>query len=93
MLAGIEENRFKTGKHKVIVKYFPGACTDDMYDYTNPLLWKLLDYIILHMGTKDVFDNASRETLSWKHIYGKYYRKATSLFQHQLSDTTMGKHN
>ena len=38
MLAGIEENRLKTGKHKVKVKYFPGACTDDIYDYMEPLL-------------------------------------------------------
>ena len=38
MLAAIEENRSKTGKHKVKVKYFPGARTDDMYDYMKPLL-------------------------------------------------------
>ena len=61
MLSGIEENWLKTGKHKVKVKYFPGACADDMYDYMKPLLWKLLDYIILHIGTKDAFDNTSRE--------------------------------
>ena len=32
-----------------------------MYDYMKPLLWKLPDYIILHIGTKDAFDNTSRE--------------------------------
>ena len=37
MLTGIEENWLKTGKHKVKVKYFPGARTDDMYDYMKPL--------------------------------------------------------
>ena len=61
MLAAIEENRSKTGKHKVKVKYFPGARTDDMYDYMKPLLWKLPDYNILHIETKDAFDNTSRE--------------------------------
>ena len=35
MLAGIDENRLKTGKHKVKVRYFPGARTDDMYESTN----------------------------------------------------------
>ena len=63
MLAGIGENRLKTGKHKVKVKYFPGALTDDMYNYIKPLIRKLPDYIILHMGTKDAFDNTSREIL------------------------------
>ena len=38
MFAGIAENRLKTGKHKVKVKYFPGARTYDMYDYMKPLL-------------------------------------------------------
>ena len=61
MLAGIGENRLKTGKHKV--KYFPGALTDDMYNYIKPLIRKLPDYIILHMGAKDAFDNTSREIL------------------------------
>ena len=61
MLAGIEENRLKTGKHKVKVKYFPGACTHDMYDYMKAQLWKLPDYVILYIETKNAFDNTSRE--------------------------------
>ena len=32
-----------------------------MYNYIKPLLRKLPDYIILHIGTKDAFDNTSRE--------------------------------
>ena len=63
MLAGIDENRLKTGKHKVKVRYFPGARTDDMYDCMKPLLQKFPDYIILHIGTNDVLDNTSREIL------------------------------
>ena len=40
MLAGIDKNRLKSGKHKVKVRYFPGASKDDMYDYMKPLLQK-----------------------------------------------------
>ena len=63
MLAGIDKNRLTTGKHKVNVRYFPGARTDDTYDYMKPLLRKLPAYIILHIGTNDAFDNTSREIL------------------------------
>ena len=38
MLAGIKENQLKTGKHNVKVKYFPGSCTDNIYDYMKSLL-------------------------------------------------------
>ena len=48
ILAGIDEHRLSTGKKKVKGRYFPGARTDDMYDYMKPLLRKLPDYIILH---------------------------------------------
>ena len=61
MLAGIEENGLKTGKHKVKVKYFPGARTHDMYDYMKALLWKLPDYVILYIDNTNAFDNTSRE--------------------------------
>ena len=63
MLAGIDENWLKTGKHKVKVRYFPGARTDDLYDYMKPLLRKSTDYIILYIGTNDALDNTSREIL------------------------------
>ena len=38
MLAGIDNNQLKTGKHKVTVRYFPGARTDGRYDCMKPLL-------------------------------------------------------
>ena len=72
MLAGIKVNQLKTGKYKVEVKYFPGARTDEMYDYMKPLFWKLSDYIILHIGTKDAFDNTSRKTFE-KNLKMKTY--------------------
>ena len=72
MLAGREENRIKSGKHKVKVRYFPRARTGDMYDYMKPLLQKFPDYIILHIGTNDALDNTSRE-ISDKSIKLKTY--------------------
>ena len=63
ILAGIDENRLSTGKHKAKVRYFPGARTDDMYDYMKAPLRKLPDYIILHIGTNDAVSNTSREIL------------------------------
>ena len=63
ILAGIDKIRLSFGKHKVKVRYFPGARTDDMYDYMKPLLWKLPNYIILHVGTNDAVSNISREIL------------------------------
>ena len=59
----MDENRLTTGKHKVKVRYFPGDHTDNMYDYMKSILCKLLDYIILHFETNDVFNNASGEIL------------------------------
>ena len=43
MLAGIDENRWKSEKHKVKVRYFPDARRDDMCDYIKPLFKKLQD--------------------------------------------------
>ena len=43
-----------------------------MYDYMKPLLWKEQDYIILHIGTKDAFDNTSRKTFE-KNLKLKMY--------------------
>ena len=63
LLAGIDENRLKTGKDKVKVRYFPCARTDDLHDYMTPLLRKLPDYIILQIGTHDALNNTSREIL------------------------------
>ena len=62
-MAGIDENRLTIGKHKVKVRYFPGARTDDMYDYMKPLLRKWSGYVILHTGTNDALDNTSSEIL------------------------------
>ena len=97
MLAGIDENHLKSGKHKVRVRYFPGACTDDMYDYMKPLLQELPDYIILHIGTNDALGNTSREFwikfFSQKCICWRNYRNAKSLFQHQSNNMNMGKHH
>ena len=46
------------------MRYFPGACTHDMYDYMGPQLMKLPDYIILQVGKNEALNNfPSREVL------------------------------
>ena len=55
MLAGIDENQSTTGKHKVKLRYFPGARPDDMYDYMKPLVRNLpnckqMVFLIIHQG-------------------------------------------
>ena len=61
MVAGIDQNRLTTGKHKVKVRYLAGPRTGDMYDYMKPLLRKLPDCIILHIEKSDALDYTSRE--------------------------------
>ena len=63
MLTGIDENYLKSAKHKIKVRYFPSARAGDMYHYMKPLLRKLPDYIILHIGTNDALNNKSRKIL------------------------------
>ena len=41
----------------------PGASTDDICEFMKPLLQKLPDYTILHIGTNDALDNTSKEIL------------------------------
>ena len=40
--------------HKVVVKHFSGATTEDMDDYLKPILRKRPDNLILHCGTNDL---------------------------------------
>ena len=40
--------------HRVVVKPFPGATTDDMRSYMKPTLDKSPDRIVIHVGTHDL---------------------------------------
>ena len=44
---------------KVFAKTFPGATTQDMTDYVNPLMNHEPDTIFCHMGTNDLCSNQS----------------------------------
>ena len=44
-------------KFKVKVQPFSGAKTEDMFQYLVPLLEKIPDYVILHIGTNDAIDH------------------------------------
>ena len=50
MLGYIDETR-RPRKFKIKVRPFPGAKTEDTFHYLVPLLEKMLDYVILHVGT------------------------------------------
>ena len=43
-------------KCSVKVRLSPGAKTEDMFLYLVPLLEKMPDYVILHVGTNDAID-------------------------------------
>ena len=37
-------------------RYIPGAYRDDIDDYMKSLLWKLADYIILHIDANNALE-------------------------------------
>ena len=59
----IEEKRISGQCRKVKVKSFPGAITDDMYDYIKPQLRKCSKNIILNIGTNNTVNEISRTVL------------------------------
>ena len=63
IVSGIEENRISRQWRKDKVKSFPGATTEDMYDYIEPLLKKCPKNMILHIGTNNTVNETSRIVL------------------------------
>ena len=61
--SGIEERRISRQWRKVKVKSFPGAITDDIYDYIKPQLRKCSKNIILNIGTNNTVNEISRTVL------------------------------
>ena len=70
IISGIEEERISRQWRKGKVKSFPGAITDDMYDYIEPQLRKCSKNIILNIGTNNTVNEISMtvldKLLSWK---------------------------
>ena len=62
MLGHIDVTRMST-KSKVKVLPFPGTKTEDIFHYPVPLLQKMLDYVILHVGTNDAMDYEASDTV------------------------------
>ena len=48
-------------KFKVKVRPFPGAKTEEMFHCLVPLLEKMPDYVILHVGTNDAIDHEASD--------------------------------
>ena len=67
---------------------FPSSRTDDMCDSMKPLLQKLRDYIVLHIGTNDALDNTSREILDKIHKLKTYIQKEVPKFKITISALT-----
>ena len=60
MIGGLQERRLGP-RGNIKVRSFPGATTNDMLDYLQPLLRKKPDRIILHVGTNDAIDHSAKE--------------------------------
>ena len=63
MLEDLDERKM-SNKRVVKVRKFPGATTDDMYNYLMPLLQKQADNVILHVGTNDASSCNSSEIVN-----------------------------
>ena len=86
MLARVDKNLLKSGKHKFKIRYFPVARPDDMSDYMKPLIRKLPNYIIWHIGTNNALENKSTEVLD-KILKRKKY-KQEELPKHEITVST-----
>ncbi|XP_057309167.1 GATA zinc finger domain-containing protein 14-like [Hydractinia symbiolongicarpus] len=60
MTKSLEYNQNK----RVILKSFPGATTEDMYEYVKPTMKKKPDNIILYVGTNDLSRNVAPEVIA-----------------------------
>ena len=64
MFSGIDQQSLSVKGIIVQVRYFPGATTNDMYDYIKPLLKKVPDKkSLLHIGTNNAPNNTSKTIL------------------------------
>ena len=73
MIKGIQEYRISKEGRNVKVCAFPGATTDDMYDYLKLLLTKAPDNIILHIGTNNAVNETSERNSGQDFITEELY--------------------
>ena len=52
-------------KVKTVVKAFPGAFVEDMFDHIKPTMKHRPEEIILHVGTNDLKNSDSRKVAEW----------------------------
>ncbi|XP_057297117.1 uncharacterized protein LOC130626022 [Hydractinia symbiolongicarpus] len=70
---------------RVILKSFPGATTEDMYEYVKPTMKKKPDNIILHVGTNDLSRNVAPEVIA-----NDIINLATSLIHSNMNVSVSG---
>ncbi|XP_057289955.1 GATA zinc finger domain-containing protein 14-like [Hydractinia symbiolongicarpus] len=78
-------NIINTKKITFILKSFPGATTEDMYEYVKPTMKKKPDNIILHVGTNDLSRNVAPEVIA-----NDIINLATSLINSNMNVSVSG---
>ena len=64
MLNHIEGQRLSNKKRVTKVHAFPGATTEDMFDFVRPLAYRSPDYLIIHAATNDLIDFTAKDIIS-----------------------------
>ena len=62
MLGHTDETRMPK-KFRVKVRLFPGSKTEDIFSCIVPLLEKILDYVIFHVGSNDAIDYVASDII------------------------------
>ena len=90
----IDEKRLSK-KYNVKVRAFSGASINDMYWYLHPLLVKVPDYVLLHVGTNDCTTNTAdkilNDLLKLKHHIEKTLPKCTVILSQPIMRTDTPK--
>ena len=75
----LKGNRLSTDETRVIIKSFPGATTNCMYDYVKPSKKFKVDAVVIHTGTNDLRKEEDPEEIA---------KNIINLAKNMYSDTT-----
>ena len=64
MLNYIEGQRLSNKKRVTKIHDFPGATTEDMFDFMRSLAYRSPDYLIIHAGSKDFIDFTAKDIIA-----------------------------
>ena len=92
-ISGIDQQHLSIKGTIVKVRYFRGATINDMCNYIKPLLKKVPDNVILHVGTNDAPNSTSRailDTMSLKSFIEKELPQSKVCISHVVKRTNNG---